>query len=98
MQSCLEWNFDIFRLEQISDKHPLVYLGMELFQRFEVFAALNIDETTCKSWLSVVEAHYHSTNTYHNSTHAADVMQVRQLWYFCFVICCCCCLGFYHFK
>lgn len=44
--------------------------------RFEVFTALNIDERTCKAWLNVIETHYHSTNTYHNSTHAADVMQV----------------------
>lgn len=46
------------------------------FCRFEVFAAFNIDEKTCKAWFSVIEAHYISTNTYHNSTHAADVMQV----------------------
>lgn len=77
LQSCLDWGFDIFRLEQITERHPLVYLGMELFRRFEVFAALNIDETTCKAWLSVIEANYHSSNTYHTSTHAADVMQVR---------------------
>lgn len=33
LQSCLDWNFDIFRLEQISERHPLVFLGMELFRR-----------------------------------------------------------------
>lgn len=76
LQSCLDWSFDIFRLEQITERRPLVYLGMELFRRFEVFAALNIDETTCKAWFSVIEANYHSSNTYHTSTHAADVMQV----------------------
>lgn len=72
----MEWDFDIFRLEELSEKRPLVHLGMELFRRFDVFSTLNIDETTCKSWFIVIEAHYHSTNTYHNSTHAADVMQV----------------------
>lgn len=80
LQSCLDWNFDIFRLEQISERHPLVFLGMELFRRFEVFAAFNIDEKTCKAWFSVIEAHYHSTNTYHNSTHAADVMQATAVF------------------
>lgn len=72
----MEWDFDIFRLEELSEKRPLLHLGMELFRRFDVFSTLNIDETTCKSWFIVMEAHYHSTNTYHNSTHAADVMQV----------------------
>lgn len=76
LQSALEWDFDIFRLEEITEKRPLVYLGMELFRRFEVFSTFNIDELTCKGWFIVMEAHYHATNTYHNSTHAADVMQV----------------------
>lgn len=74
--NCLEWDFDIFRLEEITEKRPLVYLGMELFRRFEVFNTFNIDESTCRGWFIVMEAHYHATNTYHNSTHAADVMQV----------------------
>lgn len=77
LQNSLDWSFDIFKLEQISEKHPLVYLGMELFRRFELFAAFNVDEQTCRAWLTLVEANYHSSNTYHNSTHAADVMQVR---------------------
>lgn len=77
LQSSLDWSFDIFKLEQISEKHPLVYLGMELFRRFELFEAFNVDEQTCRAWLTLVEVNYHSSNTYHNSTHAADVMQVR---------------------
>lgn len=34
------------------------------------------DEVTFKLWLIEIEKKYHSDNTYHNSTHAADVMQV----------------------
>lgn len=33
---------------------------------------------TFRSWLIVIESHYHNANTYHNSTHAADVMQVSE--------------------
>lgn len=51
---------------------------MELLRRFDVFTTFNIDETTFRGWLVVIEAHYHASNTYHNSTHAADVMQVSQ--------------------
>ncbi|EDX08406.1 GD11781 [Drosophila simulans] len=47
----------------------------KMFRRFDVFATLNIDENVCKAWLAVIEAHYRKSNTYHNSTHAADVMQ-----------------------
>lgn len=49
---------------------------MELFRRFDVFATLNISEYVCRNWLAMVESNYHAQNSYHNSTHAADVMQV----------------------
>lgn len=79
LEESLSWEFDIFKLEEITEKRPLLYLGMEMFRRFNVFATLNIDENVCKSWLAVIEANYHANNSYHNSTHAADVMQV----YYC---------------
>lgn len=76
LSNSLDWDFDIFKLEEITERRPLVYLGLELFRRFDVFQTLNIDEQTCKGWFILIEANYHATNTYHNSTHAADVMQV----------------------
>ncbi|XP_020716286.1 high affinity cAMP-specific and IBMX-insensitive 3',5'-cyclic phosphodiesterase 8 isoform X5 [Ceratitis capitata] len=75
LEESLSWEFDIFKLEEITEKRPLLYLGMEMFRRFNVFATLNIDENVCKGWLAIIEANYHSNNSYHNSTHAADVMQ-----------------------
>ncbi|KAJ8963113.1 hypothetical protein NQ318_018578 [Aromia moschata] len=75
MESSLAWDFDIFRLEDLSRKRPLQYLGMNLFNHFEVANVLNCDEKTLFNWLTVIEANYHSDNSYHNSTHAADVMQ-----------------------
>lgn len=75
MEESLAWDFDIFKLEEITEKRPLLYLGMEIFRRFDVFTTFNSDENTFKNWLAVMEAHYHSQNSYHNSTHAADVMQ-----------------------
>jgi high affinity cAMP-specific and IBMX-insensitive 3',5'-cyclic phosphodiesterase 8 len=52
-----------------------VWLGMTIMTRFEVPRTLNCDEATLQNWLTVIEANYHSSNTYHNSTHAADVLQ-----------------------
>lgn len=76
MEGALNWDFEIFRLEELTEKRPLVYLGSELFRRFDVYTTFNCDEHTFRSWLIVIESHYHNSNTYHNSTHAADVMQV----------------------
>ncbi|XP_050514166.1 high affinity cAMP-specific and IBMX-insensitive 3',5'-cyclic phosphodiesterase 8 isoform X3 [Diabrotica virgifera virgifera] len=75
LDHCLSWEFDIFRLEDLTKKRPLQYLGMSLFNHFEVASVLNCDEKTLFNWLTVIEANYHMENSYHNSTHAADVMQ-----------------------
>ncbi|KAG7161259.1 High affinity cAMP-specific and IBMX-insensitive 3',5'-cyclic phosphodiesterase 8B-like [Homarus americanus] len=71
----LSWNFDVIKLEKISDKRPLVWLGMSLMCKFHVPDTLGCDEQTIQNWLTLIEANYHSDNTYHNSTHASDVLQ-----------------------
>lgn len=76
LEESLNWEFNIFKLEEITEKHPLLYLGMEIFRRFDVFCTLGVDENICKNWLALMESHYHADNSYHNSTHAADVLQV----------------------
>ncbi|OXB80899.1 UNVERIFIED_CONTAM: hypothetical protein H355_016916 [Colinus virginianus] len=68
------WDFNIFELEAVTNKRPLVYLGLKIFGRFGVPEFLNCSEATLRAWLQVIEANYHSSNAYHNSTHAADVL------------------------
>ncbi|XP_043919629.1 high affinity cAMP-specific and IBMX-insensitive 3',5'-cyclic phosphodiesterase 8B isoform X2 [Protopterus annectens] len=68
------WDFNIFELEAITHKRPLVYLGLKIFARFGVCEFLDCSEAALRSWLQVIEANYHASNSYHNSTHAADVL------------------------
>ncbi|KAG9488135.1 hypothetical protein GDO78_007760 [Eleutherodactylus coqui] len=68
------WDFNIFELEAVTHKRPLVYLGLKIFACFGVCEFLNCTEATLRSWLQVIEANYHASNSYHNSTHAADVL------------------------
>uniref|UniRef100_A0A3B1JXH7 Phosphodiesterase n=1 Tax=Astyanax mexicanus TaxID=7994 RepID=A0A3B1JXH7_ASTMX len=68
------WDFDIFSLEAATMKRPLTYLGLKIFSRFGVCEFLSCPEATLRSWLQVIEANYHSSNSYHNSSHAADVL------------------------
>lgn len=75
LDTSLQWDFDIFKLEELTNKRPLAHLGMNLFGLFDVAAVLEIDEKILHNWLVVIEANYHAENHYHNSTHAADVMQ-----------------------
>nr|XP_020645825.1 high affinity cAMP-specific and IBMX-insensitive 3',5'-cyclic phosphodiesterase 8A isoform X1 [Pogona vitticeps] len=68
------WDFNIFELEAATHKRPLVYLGLKMFARFRICEFLGCSESTLRSWLQVIEANYHSSNSYHNSTHSADVL------------------------
>ncbi|XP_051533150.1 high affinity cAMP-specific and IBMX-insensitive 3',5'-cyclic phosphodiesterase 8B-like isoform X1 [Myxocyprinus asiaticus] len=68
------WEFNILELEAATHKRPLSYLGLKIFTAFGVCEFLNCTEATLRSWLQVIEANYHASNSYHNSTHAADVL------------------------
>ena len=52
---------------------------MTTLLRFEVTKTLKIEDSVLQNWLTLIEANYHSANSYHNSSHAADVLQVRAL-------------------
>ncbi|XP_037120956.1 high affinity cAMP-specific and IBMX-insensitive 3',5'-cyclic phosphodiesterase 8B isoform X2 [Syngnathus acus] len=68
------WEFNILDLEAATHKRPLTYLGLKIFTSFGVCDFLDCTETSLRSWLQLMEASYHSSNAYHNSTHAADVL------------------------
>ncbi len=69
-----KWNFDIFSLEKMSAKRPLLTLGLKIMNRFNVCQYLKCDETALGNWLTLMESNYKQTNLYHNSTHASDVL------------------------
>uniref|UniRef100_A0A8B9LPS7 Phosphodiesterase n=1 Tax=Astyanax mexicanus TaxID=7994 RepID=A0A8B9LPS7_ASTMX len=68
------WDFSILELEAATHKRPLTYLGLKIFAHFGVCEFLNCTEAVMRSWLQMIEANYHASNSYHNSTHAADVL------------------------
>lgn len=68
------WSFDIIALERLTNKRPLVTLGLKTMTRFNVCEYLKIDQTILVNWLSLIESNYKQSNPYHNSTHASDVL------------------------
>jgi high affinity cAMP-specific and IBMX-insensitive 3',5'-cyclic phosphodiesterase 8 len=68
------WDFDVIKLEKATKRRPLVHLGMKILQRFGVLEFLQVPETVMICWLQTIEANYQSANSYHNSSHAADVL------------------------
>ena len=59
----------------------LQYVGFEIFRHFNMASVLSIDDRTLTRWLQMIESHYHTTVSFHNSTHAADVLQASA--FFC---------------
>ncbi|XP_041464476.1 high affinity cAMP-specific and IBMX-insensitive 3',5'-cyclic phosphodiesterase 8B-like isoform X2 [Lytechinus variegatus] len=69
------WSYQILEVERITQHRPLLFTGLKVFSRFGVCNFLGISETVLRNWLQVIESNYHSSNPYHNSSHAADVLQ-----------------------
>ncbi|KAG2444404.1 hypothetical protein HXX76_001157 [Chlamydomonas incerta] len=68
------WQFDTFRLAEVSGGLPLSALGYFLMQRAGLIKTLGLSAKTLIRCLRVVEAGY-LDNPYHSATHAADVLQ-----------------------
>lgn len=69
--------FDIFEFAKLTDR-PLLVLGVHLLSESPIFKDLFVQKTVdiqhCASFLDLCERLYQNV-PYHNSTHAADVMQ-----------------------
>ncbi|XP_047140732.1 high affinity cAMP-specific and IBMX-insensitive 3',5'-cyclic phosphodiesterase 8A isoform X2 [Hydra vulgaris] len=75
-----QWDYDVIKLEKVSNNRPLYYLGQAIFNRFDVGEYLCVSDSIVRNWLQLVEANYHIHNTYHNSTHAADVLHATSIF------------------
>ena len=73
LQMVDEWSFDIFQLHDVTQGRPLFHLGMALFDAYGMEEQFKIESRIMANFLTRVEDSYQK-NTYHNSTHAADVM------------------------
>lgn len=69
-----EWQFDAFALANVSCGHALSSLGYYLFHRHDLISHFKINPVLLARFLRRMEEGY-KMNPYHNSTHAADVLQ-----------------------
>lgn len=80
LRGCDQWDYDVINLETISGNRPLYHLGRRLFEQFNVPEYLSVSESVIRNWLQLIEGNYHVHNSYHNSTHAADVLQATSVF------------------
>jgi len=75
------WSFDVFKLSRLCENRPLVVAGESALRHLVEQLGLQARQVT--NFLDAIEARYHSTNLYHNSMHAADV--VNSCFYFLYL-------------
>ena len=76
MKHLNDWDFDIFSLSDHCAIHPLMYVGYAVLHHFELPRTFKIPERILFNFLSGIEYGYNwQQNPYHNSIHAADVLQ-----------------------
>ncbi|XP_065886892.1 dual specificity calcium/calmodulin-dependent 3',5'-cyclic nucleotide phosphodiesterase 1A-like [Dysidea avara] len=70
------WNCDMFQVEKLTNNQPLRYTTYELFQKCDLPKRHEVMINVLDNFLIAVENGYKRyKNPYHNSTHAADVVQ-----------------------
>lgn len=67
-------SFDVFRVKDLSRDRVLEVVTLAVLKRLGLISHFQIDLFKLTSFLQSIEAAYNS-NPYHNSTHAADVVQ-----------------------
>lgn len=68
-------DFDIFLLEKAAPNKSLEIITSHIFGLYNLYQILNLDSVKFMNFIRAVQSGYHSENAYHNSIHAADVVQ-----------------------
>ena len=69
------WQWDAFAFDEACGGHSLLHLALHLLQKSGLVDHFHLDVAKMCKWLKIIEDNY-GDNPYHNSIHAADVLQV----------------------
>ncbi|XP_062454339.1 cAMP-specific 3',5'-cyclic phosphodiesterase 4A isoform X2 [Rhea pennata] len=75
LDSLNKWGLNIFRVSEYSNHRSLSCIMYTIFQERELVKTFKIPVDTLLTYTLTLEDHYHADVAYHNSLHAADVMQ-----------------------
>ncbi|XP_074881215.1 3',5'-cyclic-AMP phosphodiesterase 4A isoform X3 [Buteo buteo] len=75
LDSLNKWGLNIFRVSEYSNNRSLSCIMYTIFQERELVKTFKIPVETLLTYTLTLEDHYHADVAYHNSLHAADVMQ-----------------------
>lgn len=69
------YDYNIFELNDLIDRHTLTFLATEIFTKLGYFQDKLLVEDKFKGFLKEVTKGYDRNITYHNDLHAGDVLQ-----------------------
>ncbi|KAI9362045.1 hypothetical protein DFJ73DRAFT_620890 [Zopfochytrium polystomum] len=78
LTQCEAVDFDVFKLGEVTNGRPLYFLSMHLLRKYGLIEHFRMSENTCANFFRTVESSYRKLS-YHNSFHAADVLQTVTL-------------------
>jgi calcium/calmodulin-dependent 3',5'-cyclic nucleotide phosphodiesterase len=71
-----EWNFEIFKFDELSERNSLRHTAYNLFERYSLMNKYKITKSQMHIFMDRIVFGYEMfNNPYHNSIHAADVLQ-----------------------
>jgi hypothetical protein len=73
LEKISDFDFDIFKFDEICENNSLYYYTFELFGKYEFFS--NINEEVFNRFINMIKDGYPRKNSYHNDLHATDVLQ-----------------------
>uniref|UniRef100_K7FMI2 3',5'-cyclic-AMP phosphodiesterase n=1 Tax=Pelodiscus sinensis TaxID=13735 RepID=K7FMI2_PELSI len=75
LENLNKWGLNIFHVSEYSNGRSLSCIMYTIFQERELLKTFKIPEETLLTYMLTLEEHYHADVAYHNSLHAADVVQ-----------------------
>ncbi|KAM4754577.1 3',5'-cyclic-AMP phosphodiesterase 4A [Cyanocitta cristata] len=75
LDSLNKWGLNIFRVSEFSNNRSLSCIMFTIFQERDLVRTFEIPERALLGYARALEQHYHPDVAYHNSLHAADVLQ-----------------------
>uniref|UniRef100_A0A8C8SDF9 Phosphodiesterase n=1 Tax=Pelusios castaneus TaxID=367368 RepID=A0A8C8SDF9_9SAUR len=75
LENLNKWGLNIFHVSEYSNSRSLSCIMYTIFQERELLKTFKIPVDTLLTYILTLEEHYHADVAYHNSLHAADVMQ-----------------------
>ncbi|XP_054982370.1 cAMP-specific 3',5'-cyclic phosphodiesterase 4A isoform X3 [Sorex araneus] len=75
LENLNKWGLNIFCVSDYAGGHSLCCIMYTIFQERDLLRKFRIPADTMITYMLTLEEHYHADVAYHNSLHAADVLQ-----------------------